>query len=315
MTHLQHFFKYMSITLVPYDPLGTEAAKWTEMEFKGDLPSYFELLRDEAHYMFHTVMPRKPAGTVSLCASYIAAGFLFLVPIGHIFTPIGCHTFLEVMQRFKLFFFASLGFWSSDAVLAYDIFYQVDEMTVDVDANESGLQEGDDKKEEKNKVNMRYSQALQATIAPRAILLQLVPWLTIWSIFSIATADSAIFANDKGPIGKKANRTTAAITSKLFPKFITFSEGLKRAEEENGGRYKHRQRWIVYLSALRIVFLNSRAIQFGLSVYTTFLSVYMLYYPTNAIVLGSMVIVLLPFAIVQALGLVLILGKTMNLRI
>jgi hypothetical protein len=88
---------------------------------------------------------------------------------------------------------------------------------------------------------------------------------------------------------------------------------VRRAETEEGGRWTER-RWMIWLSALRIVVLHSRAIQYTVSAYTTFISVYVLYQPNNKAVLASIVIVLLPLAIFQALGMVLVLGRALNIK-
>ena len=71
---------------------------------------------------------------------------------------------------------------------------------------------------------------------------------------------------------------------------------------------------MVWISALRIVVLHSRAIQYTVSAYTTFISVWVLFHPTNKAVLASIVIVLLPLAIVQGLGVMLLLGRALNIK-
>lgn len=327
--HLKLYFDYASTTLTPHDPESEEGRRWKEMERKIDLPTYFDLLRFEAHILFKTVRPQRPAEPASLFLSYLAAAFLCVFPVGHVLTRLGRYSMYKVLLRFKIFFAATLGFWDSHAVNAYDIFSQVHSINVDLDTAES---EGAE--EDRNRVNTRYSQAIEATIAPRAILLQIVPALTIWSVFSIATCSSAVFASDPKLHGKSASRplsqsakgvgsnastkstsesaaTHFAELPKLYPFFIW--DAFERARREEGGRYAHRE-WITWLVAIQIFFLKSRAFQFVLKTYTTFLSVLLLCYPASNILLGSMLFILLPVAAVQCLEFVIVLGKMMNIK-
>jgi len=324
------------------------------------LPSYWDLLRWESSALFCTPEPQpdNPYEDLSLM-SVFGACFLAVVPVGHL-TIHGRDAFLRVIRRYFYFFFALFGRWNRDSVDAYDIFGQVERMAVD-------SIDGDD--HDRNRVNLRYSLAIEATIAPRAILLQLFPWLTIWSVFSIATSRSAMWVrNESGLLGttvegskdakkkrrekkKKEEEAGAAVRvskgqddkqtvseaevapptafeedekvelhgtksdgeAKVFPWLITVDDAFKRAKQEDDGRWKKR-RWITYLSAIRIIVLYSRSIQYAVSAYTTFISVWVLFHPANKAVLASVVLVLLPLAIVQALGVVLIIGKAMNVK-
>jgi hypothetical protein len=95
--------------------------------------------------------------------------------------------------------------------------------------------------------------------------------------------------------------------------YISFKDGYRRALNESNGRWR-KHRWITFIAALRIVILHSRAITYLFSVFMTFISVYLLFQPTNKAVLASIVIVLLPLAIVQGLGVVLVIGKALNVK-
>ena len=347
LSKLRSYYHYTTITLHPFSLKSIEGRKWSDMIKMGILPSYWDLLRFEAKALFGTPSPEDDdsshSASFGYVASFAAACFLAVVPIGH-FTLPGTTAAVEVIARFKHFFLALMGRWTADVVDAYDVKGQVERMAVDADEDEDI---------DMNRINTRFSHVLETTIGPRAILLQLVPWLTIWSVFSIATSGSAIWAKrDSGLFGDSAKReidrpakkkgkkkakseaqeeeedkepgttgssqgpgeaVAAGSSDLLFPYFIWYTDAFARAEAEEKGRWKHR-RWMMHISALRIIVLHSRAIQYLVSAYMTFVSVWVLFHPANKAVLASIVVILGPVALVQALGLVLILGKAMNVK-
>jgi hypothetical protein len=303
------------------------------------LPSYWDLPCLEAHSLFYTQEPqRNEELSAGYFMSVIAACLLAVVPVGHLTYP-GRRAVLEVGNRFRYFFLALFGRWNKDVVAAYDIFGQVERMAVDSMVLDS---------QDRNRVNIRYSQVIDATIAPRAILLQLFPWLTIWSVFSVATSRCAMWVRkDSDLLGKSPDKESLEgktkemreatpkphaseeeqqqheekakdfinedKAAKVFPWLISFNDAFERAQREDNGLWKKRM-WITYISALRIVVLYSRAIQYTVSSYMTFVSVWVLFHPANKAVLASIVIVLLPLAIAQGLGLVLVIGKALNVK-
>jgi len=330
MASMRSYYAYMLRTLYPFQPESAEAERLRLTTKKNLLPSYWDLLRYEAHELFGLPEPTPddPNEKTSLLSG-AAACLLAVVPVGHVLTHNGRNAAVEVGSRFGYFFLALFGRWNKDVVAAYDIIGQVERMAVD------SIEENS---QDRNRANLRYSQVIEATIAPRAILLQLVPWLTIWSIFSIATSRSAMWAPlESGLRGevkrtkkKKTKKGTAeqeddAVKSatddpaeedgeaKVFPWLISFNDAFERAKHEDNGRWKKR-RWITYISALRIIVLYSRAIQYLVSSYMNFVSVWVLFNPANKAVLASIVIVLLPLAIVQGLGVVLVIGKALNVK-
>ena len=344
VARLKSYYRYTTITLHPFSLKSREGKKWSDMIAMGLLPSYWDLLRFESKALFGTPSPDDDevgrSSSFGYAFSVVGACCLAVVPIGHLTLP-GTTAAAEVVSRFKHFFLALMGRWTAEVVEAYDVKGQVDRMAVDV---------GEDEYRDMNRINTRFSHVLETTIGPRAILLQLVPWLTIWSVFSIATSGSAMWARqDSGLLGDSVKGETKLAKKKgkkkgkietmegegeapgspetsqgpgdatppssdlLFPSFIWYSDAFARAGAEDKGRWKHR-RWMMHIAAIRTIVLHSRAIQYLVSAYTTFVSVWVLFYPANKAVLASIVVILGPVALVQALGLVLILGKALNVK-
>lgn len=280
------YWHYVSLPLRPLKDSPQEPAWLIAKSLI--LPPYLQLLREELAAM--TGLPSD-----SLFVSFSSLIFL-VVPVGHAWSAPGRKACRMVLKKYMTFLHTTMGIWTRDSVVSYDLH------------NQAELMRAPDEPQDKHKLNVRYRDCLAACIAPRAVLLQLVPYFTVWSVFSIATAECAVFAtSSSGLLHNEAFQSNA----KVFDYIIT--DPLQRAEEQEIGRLTER-RWIIWMSAIRITVLNSRAVIFALNTYLVFLSVYILYCPANRALVASAVLVVSPWALAQALGLVLELGKAMNIK-
>ena len=227
---------------------------------------------------------------------------LGLFPVGHVLTHNGLRTTKVVFLRFLVFVFASFGIWTSSTEMGYQFQNQVSQFSQDVVKDECKNEESN-----WNEINSIYSEALVAMIAPRAILLQLVPGIgKIWSNYSIKTAATPILpppSNQKSTCGLFADKM-------FFPLLI--HDPLSRAQKEEHGRFAHKV-WLNHLSALRSFFLNSRLLRLALNVYKSVV-VLLILQPSNGPALYFMLFILLVDAFINALGWVLVLGKIMNIK-
>lgn len=284
----------------PVDEAFYSRASTSERDEKDNddgLPTYWGLLHAEAAEI-QEIFPALSSRTSPLVLS------LAFCPVGHIFTTVGRDAIRDAGTRVVVFFMASFGFWGQWGARGY----MLDEKVVGRRSvvEEFAKLDGDLKQEDKNKLNYCYSAALDAIMAPRAILLQLCPFVGgIWSQFTINTASSSILAlNSSSLCGTEQQ--------KIFP-MILFVDALHRAKLEENRRYENKK-WLNYLSAFRSIFKNSRSFQFVLQLYRTVLPILLLRNPTDLRVVASMVCILLPTAFVDALGISLTLGKLMNIK-
>ena len=308
--HFLHAALYglLAQILVPLQkyPLEGEEARWLKERQELLMPSYYELIQVEVFYLFGRWKYLKPGRATGYpLLGHLISTILLLLPIGHVFTSVGRWAFRRVVRKYKTFILVSLGFWSDRAAVAYDIQRKVEIIAEGRDRDD------DIAKTKKQKQTLelhdgdeefaRFSACLSATIATRAILLQVVPFLTIWSVFSIATSGCPLFV---------ASGTT--LDSKIAPYFVW--DCFDRAEEAEKGSKYGKLLWLRALSGASIFVLESRMINFLVQSYMVALSITLLYNPSSRMLFASAVAVLLPIALARSLRLVVVLGKAMNIK-
>jgi len=223
-----------------------------------------------------------------------------------LFTSVGRWAVGRVLRKYKTFILVSLGYWTDRAAEAYDIQRKVEVIAEgrdrdDVSAKTKEQEDAALEQRDGDEDFARYSACLSATVATRAILLQIVPILTIWSIFSIATSGCPLFVV-----------SGTALDSKIAPYFVW--DCFDRAEEAEKGSKYGKLRWLRALSGASIFVLESRMINFLVQSYMVALSITLLYNPSSRMLVASAVAVLLPIALARSLRLVVVLGKAMNVK-
>ena len=167
-------------------PLTDEAALWKEDEELVVMPSYLGLLQTELRQMtcnspyFQESTERGPQNPYPWLG-YFLCFLLFLAPVGHILTPVGQNACVKVVQKYITFTKVCLGIWSDYSCKAYGIAEEVQQNCF-AHADETDRRSS-------------HSDCLSAVVGPRAILLQIVPFLSIFSVFAIATSGSPMFVH------------------------------------------------------------------------------------------------------------------------
>jgi len=231
------------------------------------LPTYYGLLQAESRELF---------------GSDKWAPLMGLIVIGHFFTKVGRKACTLVLIRYYIFICVCLGYWSDTRKACFGLF----ESTLYSSGKRITKPSEDAKRfhllSQNSKSSGKMSEYLRAVVAPRAILLQIVPHLTILSIFAAATAGSPLLVTDP------------ELSRYLHPLL-----SMKSTSKIN---------WIKALEMVVSLFNESRIATFILQGYTVAVSVYILYFPVGRMVLLS-VALLLPFCFVKGLGVVISLGK------
>jgi len=178
--------------------------------------------------------------------------------------------------------------------------------------------------DEKSKLRQDYSNACAAAVSSRAIIFQLVPQLTILSVFASTTCASPIYASN-------------TIASKLPELFISHPFYIARKQEEEHAEDLRRrtghlsqettdfgsqnagiatgsrvQCWLVAFKGVYIFVNQSRGVQFLLNLYMFSMSVGILFMNSNLWIVCSAAI-LLPYAFVRSTVFVMVLGKALGI--
>lgn len=263
----------------------------TENEEKdSSLPTYWILLQEEAR-----ALVGEEWATANPTKFILLTMLLLFVPFGHFFRC-GRERFSSVFRRLWVFLWACLGVWTADTEAGYKFNERVESYT--------SIQ----KENDLNMTNLLYSQAMLAVIAPRAIMLQLIPVVGgILSIFSINIVSNPLFIFEKS----KLTKGFWGDDSKTFPLFV-FWDAPERTRREEDGKWAHNYS-LIYFSAGRAFFTNSRMVQFLLAAYSTAISILLLE-TNNQFALISMVCLLLPSAFISALEFVIIAAKVFKIK-
>jgi hypothetical protein len=258
---------------------------------EGSLPKYWELCKAEC-------------SAIGINAGdgvkrYFLFLFLSVVPLLHLFTPIGLWTWYLVFVKYMLFLLTALGVWTPWGMEAYHVEEDVDEFAKRVSKNNKA----DENKRFISDTNEKYSAFLAATISPRSILLQLVPHASILSIYAAATSACPIFFSER--MGENFNKY---FCKQLYP--LLAWKAFERAKQSEDLRHK-KHKWILRLRAAHVFVTESRLISWLYNVYKAGLSISILYLPTSSALIQSAILLLLPYCYIRSLTAVVYLGKCM----
>ena len=285
------FFGAVTSTLMLMKKGSDEEKKWLQEKADSLMPSYYELVQIELYYLMgeiSTFAPpiRRTDGSRYPVLGHFLTLLLILCPLGHFLTKFGRFTCRLVLSKYWTFLRVSVGYWSGYNTEAYDVQRKARELS--------------DGQSSKDKGNI--TACLTVIVATRAILLQLIPEMTILSIIIITTSGCPLFVQP--PLND--------LIYKLFV-WDCFADA-ERLELEANAKALKSPRWIVWLSGISIFLLESRAITFAVNVFKVFLSIYLLYRSPTKTLVGAIVAVFFPMSLAQSLRVVVLLGRAMNIK-
>lgn len=175
---------------------------------------------------------------------------------------------------------------------------------------------------EENRKNDTYAKALSALVTTRAILMQITPYLTLFSMgaISISSCPMLIWRDDTNRSTGQRNQVWRSKTaedrvpwqSNLFPLLVLNPlERAFAAEEEE--KFK-RRKWILRLRAIIIFITCSRFFTFALNIFKFGLSIYILYQPNLGNLILATFFAFLPYALCAGLSILITVGKKLNIR-
>ena len=143
-----------------------------------------------------------------------------------------------------------------------------------------------------------FAEYLSSKIVTRLVLIQLIPALTVWSVFAVSIADCPIFVFSED-------------LRKQLPPLIDFHP-LATMNEEWEDASQHLELWKQIIIAARIFVINSRLIRFVLAILSSSVSIGMVFFPQSfAFLVVILVVVLLVLGAIFGLYVVVLLHNFM----
>jgi hypothetical protein len=113
---MQHA-KVMSSMFRPHSE--EENNSWLKIQ-ADSLPSYYEFC-NRVHMDLYQMCNIQGASNSNKFIWWILCPFVYLVPIGHVFTEIGVIYWYIVVEKYVIFLFVCTGFWTEQCVEGYDM--------------------------------------------------------------------------------------------------------------------------------------------------------------------------------------------------
>ena len=254
------------------------------------LPSYAFL----SYRVFqHLVNSMKESRFIPEKISIPLAWIISFTFFGHMLTSVGRVAWISVVKRYMKFLAICCGIWTDDLFECYDIH--------ETDVNEKNGEHF-----------LQMSHTLSATISTRAVILQIVPWLTPLATFCHMTASSPIFW-----MHLKCEKTIP----KFAPIWYNYGEARKlaierelyfSAETDINAIRDRGVLWTMPLKTLSIM-MESRGVQMFLNLFLFTFSVAVIYSPDPKPLVLLSLIVLLPYCFIRLLTMLSLIGKTMHI--
>ena len=313
---LKHLKEEAVVPLAKFPISRVEEMKWEETKLNLALPSYWTLLRHEYRELCDLAFgPSMLQGFATLSlVEFLAMLLLGCTQIGHVATSHGRIACVQIFKRYWTFLQVCCGYWSRKTYEAYEVEEVVRKYRLWAEGNV-----------ELNRKNDTYAKALSALVTTRAILMQVTPYLTLFSMgaISISSCPMLIWGDDTNASmgqrrkqvwrgGKTPDEDRQPWQSNLFPWVVL--NPLERAfgaEEED--KFKKRK-WILRLRAVIIFITCSRIFTFALNAYKFGLCIYILYQPSLSGLLFATFFFFLPYAVCAGLTILITVGKKLNIR-
>jgi hypothetical protein len=208
-------------------------------------------------------------GWVPLPGIKIVIYSLALSGFGHVFASVGRTVWYSVLWRYPYFFLISLGFWPRGVASYYNFKKKYEDAVFD--------QTYDTVKKDPFK-DTNFVLILESTLAPRAVMWQLVPGLTFLSQYAIMTAGNP-FIDPQHYMDEDDKITTKV--RKWFPSwsecYASAYDRMKVSMRCVDDYLEDQIKWTVYCDAIALMTAESRFIQLLLGQLKFFSSVAILY--------------------------------------
>lgn len=302
-----------------------EDEKWLEYN-KKQLPSYQELC-DCVYFIIRD--------TAEMCLSekkiyrivYRTLSFIFVF---HWFTYLGRRCWALVFKKYALFLLVSLGIWTKSAIRSYSLISRYEDIASTGNLKKNIVFKPKSEDEERvsiakfevdvqNKLE-NFSLFLSGIVAPRAVLFQIIPQLSLLSIFAIDLSPTPLYF-PSFPVSYNGQDVDSSTFLNGYIVWNPFEEARKRLIQElastsiegSNAAQETPSVWEVRLHGVLIFFQESRLLQI-LSNLTYFsLSVGVLFPGKMYFVIAS-IMLLLPQSLTRSISLVLLFAKSVGIN-
>ena len=332
-------FSHKSIIWSPYRK-GTpdEFAAWVKRN-DDSMPTYFVL----CHIVYLTMMQAfmSIVGTgnsawimlidlpfIKKIPEVLAFIVAYLLPGGHIFSSCGRAMWWIVAKKIYIYILVCLGVWTDDCVVGYDLENESKlRIKEDIDASADSMEDhsehddatlltrmnskhdfavNEDYKKMKDSWEDEMGESVRMLIAPRAVLLQIFPFLTFLSIYADISSDAPLFI-----LSERATRYFPAL-------FIKDSLLRARITEMNEANHKLSARargveWTIQARAVNIFCTESRFFKIIRNLCQFFMVIAILYSNDPAPILLMSLILLFPLIFVTLLDVYVFTGKAIGI--
>jgi hypothetical protein len=318
------------LSTVIHKRTSEENKRWRHKKGR-TLPSYFTLARLEFEAMYQEAsrVIQAPWARYPLILACLIA---VIIGLGHLLTDRGRRTLQLTARKYFMFTLVAFGYWSDDMVEAFGIHENIKKMSIAFDKplkyvskrpKYKGVTEKESKelfmlRQEELKRHLRqdYSMILFAQVCTRAILFQIVPILTVLTIFTSITSPTPMLVYSER---LRKNLPELFVwdafdrASVMEQQRIDEANCIRKYElrVKNNGRTVNE--WLVFLIGVTTFCTESRAINFALNVYKFIMTLVILLMSNSTNWMIAAVLILLPFCFVRSLTFIIILGKAMDI--
>jgi len=214
---------------------------------------------------------------------------------GHLLTRVGRSTWILIIWKYFVFITVSLGIWTEEAVQAFSPELQHARLTL--------------------YYHKDIGDSLYAILGLRSVLFQIVPILTILSIFVQNTAKSPLFVFSR----KLSSRLPSLFTSMINAKLLALEAELDRLKDlridaATNADILDIQEWLISFRAVFTICTTSRIVTFMVNMFVVCMSVGVCYSLQNLkLWIMASIIIMAPIAIATSIATVTSIGTMMHI--
>jgi len=199
---------------------------------KSNLPTYLDLCKTIQHEIYGDL--EEYFCFRHFYIGQVIAGFLAYSGPGFIFSYSGRKYWRHVLQKYKIFLQVSLGIWTDEAVAAFDLLHNARQMS-------------------KEELDESMPNVIAITVASRAVLYQIYPILTIFSVYVLAVSTTPLFI--------RSNLLKSLLPDLIIMDAHDIAVERERKSQKRIGADLSDYTWMTTLQAVVIFYTESRAIQ------------------------------------------------------
>ncbi len=231
-----------------------EDLEWRAQRFRR-MPSYSVLCHREFRELRHMLRCSKYCPYMLYVLLWIPSWLLIFFGFGHVITNIGCIAFKAVLHKYYTFAWLCVGYWTEEAVDAFEIrqkifrgstvwshpevLHRMRQHTGNTMVTENMIYDEQCKQEYIKEQELlffyerEHGLCLYAMLATRACMMQLIPYMSIVSIFVTSTSAFPLFVKCEDldeALGSLVVKKPFAISRQLITERLARERSIRNAE-------------------------------------------------------------------------------------